>query len=353
MAMQKWNRPGELWATEFFLGVRRLVMVKYIIKRILWLIPVIIGVITIIFALIQLIPGDIVSIILGSTATEEARAVLRADLGLDLPIITRWARYIINIFTKFDFGTSYASGLPIGQEIASHFPVTFKLAMIGTIVGTLVGMPLGILSALKQYSWFDSVILFFSVIGASLPSFWIALLLIKLFSVNLHWLPAFGVTTWQGWILPVVVNSFGGAAGATRMTRSSMLEVMREDYVRTARAKGQKECVIVLKHMLRNALIPVVTSIGAGLGGALGGNMAIEIIFAIPGLGNYVMSAISSRNYPAMLGGILVMSVTFVVVNLVVDLVYVAIDPRLKTQIAGSRISKRKAAKMLKAEEEA
>lgn len=326
-------------------------MIKYIIKRLIWLIPVTVGVITIIFALIQLIPGDIVSVILGSTASEASKEALRQQLGLDLPILTRWARYLVNIFTKFDFGTSYSSGLPIGQEIAARFPVTFKLAILGTIVGTAIGVPLGIWSALKQYSIVDSVILFFSVIGASLPTFWLALLLIKLFAVNLHWLPAFGVTSWTGWILPVAVNSFGGAAGATRMTRSSMLEVMREDYVRTARAKGQTEGRIVVKHMLRNAMIPVVTSIGAGLGGALGGNMAIEIIFAIPGLGNYTMSAISSRNYPAMLGGILVMSVAFVVVNLAVDLLYIAIDPRLKTQIAGNRISKRKAAKMLKAEE--
>lgn len=327
-------------------------MAKYILKRILWLIPVIIGVISIIFFIMQLMPGDVISAILGNQSTEAAREALRVELGLDQPVMVRWFNYVVGVFTRFDFGTSYISGQPIGREIAAHLPVTIIMAVSASLFGAIVGMPLGVLSALKQYTWVDSLILVLTVFVVSMPSFWLALMLIKVFAVNLQWLPAFGLKSLSGWVLPMFVNCLAPMGLITRITRSSLLEVMREDYVRTARAKGQVEKIIIVRHMLRNALIPVVTSIGAGLAGALGGNMAIEIIFALPGLGNYVMTSISNRNYTAMLGGILVTSIMFTVVNLIVDLIYVAIDPRLKTQMTGKKIGRRKSKQMMKELEE-
>jgi peptide/nickel transport system permease protein len=180
-----------------------------------------------------------------------------------------------------------------------------------------------------------------------MPNFWLAMMLISKFSVDMNLLPAYGVSDPTGWILPITVCTIGSMAGNIRITRSSMLEVMRQDYIRTARAKGQKESMIVTKHMLRNAMIPVATSVGAGLGNALGGNMTIEVVFSLPGIGNYVVSAINGKNYPGMLGGILVTALMFTLVNLAVDIAYVIIDPRLKNQVLGKKASKRQFKKLL------
>lgn len=326
-------------------------MLRYILKRILWIIPVIIGVITIIFMITEMVPGDATDVILDAHATEEQREEMREDLGLNRPLVVRWADYVVGIFTELDFGTSYITNAPIADELSTRIPVTFKLALFATALGVLVGIPLGILAALKQYTWVDSFVLFFSVLFVSMPNFWLAMMLIKLFAVDLQILPAFGISQMSGWILPIIVSSAGASAGAMRITRSSMLEVMRQDYIRTARAKGQKESVIVIRHMLRNSMIPVVTTIGASLGNALGGNMALEIIFAMPGIGNYVSTAITGRNYPAMLGGILVIAIMYTVISLLVDLAYVAIDPRLKTKLTGKKASKSQIRQMLKEQE--
>lgn len=323
-------------------------MVRYIVKRLLWLIPVIIGVITIVFLITALTPGDPVAQLLGKDATEAQREALRHELGLDQPLAKRWVDYIIGVFTRFDFGTSYATSQPIRNELLAHLPVTIQLAAYGVGFGVLFGIPLGILSALKQYTWVDSTVLVFSVLMVSIPNFWLALMLLKVFAVDLHWLPAFGITKAAGWVLPVLVAGLGQTTNITRITRSSMLEVMRQDYIRTARAKGQGEGIIVRRHMLRNAMIPVITSVGSGLGNAIGGNMALETVFALPGLGNYIVKAIAARNYPSMLGGILLISIMFTLINLVVDLAYVAIDPRLKTQLTKKRVGRRKLNNMLK-----
>lgn len=326
-------------------------MTKYILKRILWLIPVIIGVVTILFALSAMIPGDPAQIILGSSATADQIGALREEMGLNKPLIVRWASYVWGIFTRLDLGTSYFTNVPVRTEVLSHLPVTVELALYSTLFGVIIGIPLGVLSALKQYTWIDSLILFISVFFISMPNFWLAMMLIKWLAVDTHVLPAFGISTVAGWVLPVICAGVGGMAQNTRITRSSMLEVMRQDYIRTARAKGQKESVIVTRHMLRNALIPVITSVGSNIGNALGGNMALEIIFALPGLGNYVVSAITQRNYNAMDGGILVIAIMFTLVNLLVDLLYVAADPRLKTQMTKAKLSKRKI-RQLMAEQE-
>lgn len=322
-------------------------MGRYIIKRILWIIPIMLGVITIVFFISSLTPGDPAASLLGSTATQEEIDAMHQTLGLDQPLIKRWFDYIVGIVTRFDFGTSYQTRQPVIDEVLAHFPVTLTLALAATAVGVLLGVPLGVLSALKQYTWIDSVILVLSVLLISVPNFWLAMMLLNIFAVNLHWLPSFGIGTPSGWILPIIVAGLQSMTQNIRITRSSMLEVIRQDYIRTARAKGQREKNIVTKHMLRNAMIPVATSIGSGLGNQLGGNMALETVFSLPGVGNYIVKAITAINTPAMLGGILFVALVFTLVNLVVDISYVIIDPRLKTRVTGKKISKRMIKKML------
>jgi peptide/nickel transport system permease protein len=322
-------------------------MLRYVVKRLLWLIPVVIGVITIVFLITAITPGDPIAQLLSKEATEAQREALRHQLGLDLPLFTRWVNYVIGVFTRFDFGLSYQTGQPIKGELLSHLPVTILLAVFGVSFGVLTGLPLGIVASLKQYTWIDSAALVFSVLLFSIPNFWLALMLLKVFAVDLHWLPSFGITRITGWVLPILVAGLGSTTFIARISRSSMLQVMREDYIRTARAKGQRESVTVTRHMLRNAMIPIVTSVGSGLGNSLGGNMAIEAVFALPGLGNYVVLAIAGRNYPSMLGGILVISIMFTLINLLVDLSYVAIDPRLKTQLFKKRVKRKNLKKMI------
>lgn len=322
-------------------------MGKYILKRLLWLIPVMVGVITIVFAITVFMPGDPAAALLDKNATQEQIDEVHTRLGLDKPVLERWGNYVVGVFTKFDFGTSYTTMQPVRNEVLAKLPYTLILAVTSTLFAFLIGVPLGIWGALKQYTAIDAAILFLSVLFVSMPSFWLAMMLIDKFAVQMNILPAFGVSDAKGWILPIVVCTIGSMAGNIRITRSSMLEVMRQDYIRTARAKGQTEGHIVTRHMLRNAMIPVATSVGAGLGNALGGNMAIEVVFSLPGIGNYVVTAINGKNYPGMLGGILVTALMFTLVNLAVDIAYVLIDPRLKSQVLGKKASKRQFKKML------
>ena len=324
-------------------------MLRYIVKRLLWLIPVIVGVITIVFAITVLTPGDPAASLLDRNATQEQIAEVHPRLGLDKPVVERWFDYVVGVFTRFDFGTSYTTMQPVRDEVLSKLPYTLILAVVSTGLAVLIGIPLGVWSALKQYTAVDGGILFLSVFFVSMPNFWLSMLLISLFAVTLGLLPSFFVNgDLSGWILPIVVATIGSMAQFIRITRSSMLEVMRADYIRTARAKGQKESVIVIRHMMRNAMIPVATSIGSGLGNALGGNMTVEIVFSLPGIGSYIVNAISTRNYPGMLGGILVTAILFTVVNLLVDIAYVLIDPRLKSQITGKKASRRRFNQLLK-----
>lgn len=325
-------------------------MLRYVIKRLLWLIPVMIGVITIVFAITVLMPGDPAASLLDQNATQEQIDQIHEELGLNKPVIQRWGSYVWGVFTRFDFGTSYTTKQPVRTEVLSKLPYTVILALTSTFLAVLMGIPLGIWAALKQYTVVDGVVLFLSVLFVSMPNFWLAMMMINFFSVKLGLLPSFFAhdELIRSWILPVVIATIGSMASIIRITRSSMLEVMRQDYIRTARAKGQTEKKVITRHMLRNAMIPVATSVGSGLGNALGGNMTIEVVFALPGIGNYVVQAISNRNYPAMLGGILVTSLMFTLVNLLVDICYVIIDPRLKSQVLGKKASSRQFKKRLR-----
>ena len=296
-------------------------MIKYIVKRILLMIPVILGVVTLIFLINSFAPGDPATQILGTSATEEQKAQLREELGLNEPGIVQYFNYLKNIVTKGDLGISYSSKMPVAKEIASKFPTTLKLAGFCTIWSVLVGVPMGIGSAVKRYSWLDNLTMTFALIAVSIPTFWLGIMMIIVFSVKLGWLPSFGIDQATGWIMPTLALSVMSIAQIARTTRSSMLEYLNSDFVRTARAKGQKESVVIFKHMFKNALIPIITVAGGTFGALLGGAVMMEQVFAIPGLGKYMVDAIKGNNYPAVRGGVLYLAVVQSFVNLLIDLI--------------------------------
>ncbi len=310
-------------------------MIKYIVKRILLMIPVILGVVTLIFLINSFAPGDPATQILGTSATEEQKAQLREELGLNEPGIVQYFNYLKNIVTKGDLGISYSSKMPVAKEIASKFPTTLKLAGFCTIWSVLVGVPMGIGSAVKRYSWLDNLTMTFALIAVSIPTFWLGIMMIIVFSVKLGWLPSFGIDQATGWIMPTLALSVMSIAQIARTTRSSMLEYLNSDFVRTARAKGQKESVVIFKHMFKNALIPIITVAGGTFGALLGGAVMMEQVFAIPGLGKYMVDAIKGNNYPAVRGGVLYLAVVQSFVNLLIDLIYAFIDPRIKASFKG------------------
>ena len=307
-------------------------MLRYIVRRVLVLIPVLLGVAFCVFTLLYLTPGDPARMILGDLATEEAVQEFRNREGLNDPFLIQFGNYVWKAVTKGDIGRSYVTKRSVAQEVLAAFPATLKLSALAMVIAILVGLPCGILSAIKQYSLFDTVTMIFAMIGLSMPVFWLGLLLILLFSVHLRWLPSSGFGTFKAMILPAVSLSAQAISMVTRMTRSSMLEVIRADYIRTARAKGQKESVVIWVHALHNALIPVVTLCGLQFGHLLAGAILTESIFAIPGIGRLMVSSIMQRNYPVVQGGVLFIAIAFSIVNLLVDLVYAYIDPRIKAQ---------------------
>lgn len=307
-------------------------MHKYILRRLLLLIPVMIGVSFIVFTMMYFTPGDPARIMLGESAPEAEVTRLRDELGLNDPFFVQYGRYVKNAVVHQDLGRSYVTKRPVFDEIAARFPNTLKLAALGVLVAVLIGIPVGIISATKQYSLFDNVSMIFALIGVSMPNFWQGLLLIILFSINLAWLPSSGFDTWKHMILPAVTLGTSSAAIITRMTRSSMLEVVRQDYIRTARAKGQKESVVINQHALKNALIPILTVIGLQFGYLLGGAVLTESIFGITGVGRLMVDSIKSRDMLVVQGGVLFIAVVFSIVNLGVDILYSYVDPRIKSQ---------------------
>ncbi len=307
-------------------------MIKYIFRRILLVIPVMIGVSFLVFTMIHFTPGDPVITILGETASQESIDQLREELGLNDPFLVQYFTYVRNIVVDQDLGRSYVTNRPVASEIISRYPNTLKLALLGVLVSISIGIPLGIISAVKQYTWIDNVAMFFALIGVSMPIFWQGILLIILFSVTLRILPSSGFNTWQQMILPALTLGTGSAAIVARMTRSSMLEVYRQDYIRTARSKGLGEFTVVVRHALRNTLIPVVTIIGLQFGFLLGGAIVTETIFSIPGVGRLMVDAIRQRDMLIVQGGVLVIAFTFSLINLFVDIMYAFLDPKIRAQ---------------------
>ncbi|WP_319542112.1 nickel ABC transporter permease [uncultured Pseudodesulfovibrio sp.] len=307
-------------------------MYKYILKRCAMLIPVILGVAFIVFLMLYVTPGDPARMVLGEQAPQADVDNLREEMGLNDPFLMQFGRYVYKAVIQGDIGRSYITKRPVWDELLAAFPVTLKLSALAMGIALLVGIPCGIVTAVKQYSIFDNIVTLFALIGISMPVFWLGLLLILLFTVKLAWLPPSGFDSVQAMIMPAATLGLQSVAIITRMTRSSMLEVVRQDYICTARAKGQKESVVIRKHALPNALVPVVTIAGIQFGILLGGAVLTEIIFSLPGLGRLMVSSIEMRDYPMVQGGVLFIALAFCLVNLGVDLLYAWLDPRIKSQ---------------------
>ena len=305
-------------------------MQKHIFYRLLMMIPVLLGVAFLVFTLMYITPGDPAKIILGESATEASIASLREEMGLNDSFVIRFGKYVGNIIFKFDFGTSYQTGRSVLGELIKRFPATLQLAALSAVVSIIIGVMLGITSAVKQYSWFDKIASAVGIVGVAMPNFWLGMMLVLIFSVKLKWLPASGTYGPQYWVLPSVTLGLISAASIMRTTRSCMLEVIRQDYIVTARAKGQSEWVIIIVHALKNAMIPIVTVVGIQFGQLLGGSVLVETVFSIPGIGRYMIDAIKARDYPIVQGGVLFLAACFSFVNLGVDILYSFLDPRMK-----------------------
>ena len=308
-------------------------MLKYTIKRLLQLIPTLIIVSFIVFSMVRLIPGDPITLLYGLSesggADEEYLDYMRDQYGLNDPLVVQYANWIGKIF-KGDLGTSLYTHKPIITELANRYKNTIILAVGGTVVGSLVGMVFGIIAAINHNKFGDNVIMVFSMLAVSTPSFFLAMLLMLFFSLKLGWLPSLGLKGPAYAVLPILTLGLGAVGMISRTTRSSMLDVINQDYIRTSRSRGIANNKIVFVHALRNALIPVLTAIGLRFGHLLAGAALVETVFSIPGLGRFMVDGISNRDYPVVQSTVLNFAVTFVVVNTIVDLLYGLADPRVK-----------------------
>jgi peptide/nickel transport system permease protein len=312
-------------------------MTTYILRRLLFAIPVLIGASFLVFASIRMVPGDPAIAIAGELATPELREQVRKDLRLDDPLLVQYGVYLQRTL-QGDMGQSVRTRLPVWDEIMIRLPRTMQLAVLSLLVAAVIGIPIGVISATRANTWVDGGSMIFALLGVSMPVFWLGLMLIILFAVTLpRWLglpdpilPPTGTGTWQHFIMPVITLAANSMAIQARMTRACMLEVLRADYIRTARAKGLAEWKVIYKHALRNALVPIVTIIGLQFGTLLGGAVLTETVFAWPGIGRLLIDAISFRDYPVIQGTVLFIAVGFVLVNLLVDVLYAYLDPRIR-----------------------
>lgn len=310
-------------------------MIAYIARRLFFMIPTLLGVSILVFSITRLTPGDPVRQLVGPDAPQERVDEVRRELGLDQPIIVQYWDYLRNAL-RGDLGRSLLTRQPVTTEITSRLGVTLRIATLAILIATIVGIPLGVLSATRRHSAVDTFSTLFSVIGVSIPLFWFAIMAILLFSIRLQWLPVSGLHgplwTWEGlksYILPCVTLSLAPIALIARLTRSSMLDVLNREYVTVARAKGLSEYHVVQRHALKNAMLPVVTFVGLQYGFLLGGAVVTETVFALPGVGRLAITAINQRDYPVIQGVVLMVAVIFVMINLLVDLLYGWLDPRI------------------------
>ena len=306
-------------------------MLKYIFKRILMMIPVLLGVLFLVFTMNEISPGDPAAMIAGDAASVEVVEQIREDLGLNKPLPVRFFNYTKNLVLHGDLGTSYKTKRPVLDEVMDRLPTTILLSLTSAAFAVFLSIPIGIISAIKQNTWIDNLLMVLALIGVAIPAFWQGLLTIILVSVQLGWFPRYGFTTPAHWFMPVLTIGTGAMASLVRITRSSMLEVIRQDYIRTARAKGQTERKVIISHALRNSMIPIITAIAIQLGSMLGGAIVTETVFAIPGIGMLMIQSIKARDYPTIQGAVVVIAVMFSLLNLVVDIIYTFVDPRLKS----------------------
>lgn len=312
-------------------------MHRYIIKRIIWMVPVLLIVTLIVFSIVNLTPGDIPRVILGSDAPQSAVEQLRIDMQLDKPLLVRFVSYIRDVVFKGDLGTSYRTGSLVAPQIASRFPISFKLSILAMMVAISVGIPFGIIAAVKQGTIIDNIVSVIALFFAAIPPFWFALMAMYIFALKLNILPTNGLDSPASYILPVLTIAIPAAAELMRLTRSSMLESIRADYVKTARAKGISEYQVIVKHSLKNALLPIITQVGMTFGIMFGNCAMSEIIFVIPGTGRLILDSVTSKDVPVTTGTVLWLSIAFAIIMLVVDLLYAYIDPRIKTQYKSTK----------------
>lgn len=311
-------------------------MARYLFRRLLAVIPVLLGISIVVFLLVHLVPGDVVSVMLGPSATPEARDALRTLFGLDKPLLVQYSKWLGNVL-QGDIGTSLRTGQPVMTSVLDRFGVTLELTGIAMVIALVIGIPAGVIGAIKQYSKTDYAVTFFALAGLSIPNFLLATLMVLMFSLYWRVLPPSGyVPFWEDPLqnlkmmsMPALALGLGAASYITRITRSSILETMQQDYIRTAYAKGLRGPTVVIRHGLKNALIPIVTIIGIQLGYLLGGAVIIEEIFGIPGIGRLALDGINMRDYPVVQGTVLFITFVFVLINLIVDVLYAYLDPRI------------------------
>ena len=310
-------------------------MLRYGGKRLLALIPVILGITFVIFAVLNYTPGDPARLLLGFNATEESVEALRREWKLDDPFFVRYVRYLGGVI-QGDLGISWRYGVPVAEELAVRIPNTLRLAAISVLIMSLIGIPMGLISAVKQYSLWDHLMLFAALLLTSIPTFWLALMMMIKFSLELRWLPAsmpvYGAVTWKHWVLPVFMCAANLTASLVRTTRSHMLEVIRSDFVRTARAKGATEFRVIAYHALRNVMMPVVTLVGINFNLLMGGTVITEQVFGVSGVGSLLISSVRTKDVPMAMGCILFIAVMIGLVNLAVDYFYVLVTPRLRSR---------------------
>ncbi|MFJ9501311.1 ABC transporter permease [Brevibacillus centrosporus] len=325
-------------------------MVTYLIKRLFQMIPVVIGISVMVFFLLHMIPGDPAMVLLGQDASQSEIERLRNLMGLNEPLYVQLFTFLKNVATG-DLGHSIFQNESVFSLIAKHLPATLELAVVAMLIALVIAIPLGILSAVKQFSWVDYISMFFAQLGVSIPVFWMGMLLIIGLSVNLNWFPSFGrgepltealwtaittgniydlVQSMRSLFLPALTLGVMSAALITRMVRSTMLEVLKEDYVRTAEAKGVSGFMVIVKHAFRNALIPVITIVGLQFGNLLGGAIVTETVFAWPGIGRLVITAISQRDFPVVQGSVFIIAFLFALTNLIVDILYAVVNPKIQ-----------------------
>jgi len=307
-------------------------MYKYIVKRVLFVILTILVVSILIFWLMDFMPGSAGRSILGMMASQEAVDQLNEELGENDPFFTRYFRYMYNFIFKFDLGTSYQFNKPVWEIIMSKLPCTFTLTFFSTLFVALFGLSIGVYSAVHQYGIADNFFIVLSMVVASIPQFWLGMLLMLIFALRLHWLPSYGIANWTGFILPVVTASLLGTARLLRLTRAQMLENIRADFIRTARAKGAAEGEVVWKHAFEASLVPLVNSIGVRFGTMLGGSVVIETVFSLPGLGFAIMNAMSVKDVPLIEGCMIFLTTCYCIVVLITDILNAYIDPRIKAK---------------------
>ena len=306
-------------------------MLKFLGRRLLGLIPILFFVSVLIFLFVHLIPGDPARLLAGADASYSDIAAVRSRLGLDKPILAQYLSYVSNMFHG-NLGTSFRTGRPVVSEIGDRFMPTLLLTLVSMLWSFIVALVVGVISTIKKDKWQDYTVRFGALSGISLPSFWLGLMLMQLFSVQLHWLPTVGFNSWKGIILPSLTLGSGIAAVLARFTRASLQEVLQEDYTRTARAKGLAYNLVIWKHALRNALIPVVTMAGLQFGYLLGGSVVVETVFSWPGEGRLLIDSVGFRDYPVIQGEMLLFALEFILINVLVDILYAVLNPQIRLQ---------------------